>query len=214
MIAIKNIRPLLSVLLTCALFSLPADASVNYKGISGLIDIPSAYVKRSGKGSVGYAYWRSVDAVSGNISMFGEAELAYSYWSSSQQTTGMCSIKLAILREELLSPALAAGVEDITNGVGRGYYLVVSKQLPWGLRLHTGYRGGKLINSLFCGVEKQIRLKTDLRKIEKFVPVFAVLLEHNGQDINYGVYIRTSRGLRFDLGWNEQRLLVGAQVEF
>ncbi|MDR2005941.1 MAG: YjbH domain-containing protein [Acidaminococcales bacterium] len=192
----------------------PAGASVNYKGIDGLINIPSAYVRSSWKTGVGYFYANGGGVVAGNVNLPGDMELACKYkLDGCGLADGSYSLKIALLQEKILAPALAVGVEDLTGEERRAWYLAVSKQGPWGFRLHLG---AKSAAGLFYGLEKQFKLKGDLRKMFPFIPLFTLMLEYDGHSFNYGVYARNSRGMRVDFAWRgfDNRFMVGVQKEF
>jgi hypothetical protein len=206
---------LASALFVFCPFAPLALASVNIKGMDGLINIPSAYVPLAGRGSVGYFYTRDGNLVTGNVSLESFLELSYTrWWHDDRPEFGLYSAKLSLAKEKVLSPAVAFGAEDISGKLGRNYYLVASKQAPFGLRLHVGASFGEAGRGVFYGLEKQIKLKGDLRQIFAFMPVFTVMMEYDGQNLNYGAYVRNSHGLRFDLAWRDERLLAGVQMEF
>jgi hypothetical protein len=199
----------LLVLLICCL---PEAQAANHKGIDGLINIPSAYVQLPGRVSAGYFSWRDGSSLSSNVSLPDGVELAISYWAlNGGRQEGIYSGKIAVMKEKVLAPAVAVGVVDITDAAGRNFYLAVSKNALWGLRLHTGLTSGR---GVFGGLEKQFKLKSDLRKRPPFIPLFALVIEHDGKNFNYGLYVRNSRGLRLDVGWLDRRFMAGVQMEF
>lgn len=191
------------------------DASTTYKGKSGLINIPSAYVLRQGHGGVGYFNVRNGESIAGSLSLMDNLEFSYSHWRlSGQDDKNLYSFKMVLAQEEFLKPAIAFGVEDLADDFDRSFYLVTSKQMPWGLRLHMGVKSGSDANGLFYGLEKQIRLTSDYMQKKSFIPVLNFMIEYDGQNFNYGAYIRSSKGLRFDIGWHDDTFRTGIQLEF
>ncbi len=199
-------------LLLCVL-ALPAEGAVTPEGRSGLVSIPTAYILQPLHGSAGYFNLSGDDVFAGSIAIARGFELGYSRWRLDDKEYNVYSGKVALLEERVLKPAVAVGVDDLSDAIDRSYYLVASKQAPWGIRLHLGVKSGQ-DNGLFYGLEKQIRLDKNWRKKLPFIPVFTLMMEYDGQHFNYGVYVREKHGLRFDLGWRDERFYGGIQLEF
>ena len=190
-------------------------AGTTPKGGSGLINIPVAYIARDWKGSIGYFNTYDGESTAGNVSLPIGVEFAYSRWRLDDgDNCSIFSFKVPLMKEKVLKPALAIGVEDITNRFDRHFYLVMSKQGPMGFRLHLGARNGHKANGLFYGLEKQIRLKGNFAKQNLFIPVLNFTLEYDGQHVNYGMYIRNSKGIRLDFAWHDNSFRTGVQYEF
>jgi hypothetical protein len=210
----KNKKAILLALFFFSVFLPPAQASVNSQGIDGLINVPSAYVRQPWKAGVGYFCASGDSLLAGNLSVPGGVELAYKYRLGERGFhSGNYSVKIALLQEKILSPALAVGAEDLTGENRRAGYLAMSKQGPWGVRLHLG---AKTAGGFFYGLERQIKLRGDLRKMLPFMPLFTLMLEYDGHNFNYGAYARNSRGVRIDLAWRglDNKFMIGAQKEF
>lgn len=202
------------IILLSGYFSL-AEASTTSKGKSGLINIPNAYVLRKGHGGIGYFNVPNGYSLAGNISLMKNVEFSYSRWKlHNTNDKNIYGLKTVLKQEDILRPAIAIGVEDISDDLDRSFYLVASKQMPWGLRLHMGVKSGSYENGLFYGVEKQIRLTKNYMDKKSFIPVLNFMLEYDGQHLNYGAYIRTSKGLRFDIAWYDDTFRTGIQLEF
>ncbi|MDR3348330.1 MAG: YjbH domain-containing protein [Acidaminococcales bacterium] len=212
--AAKNKALILLPLLLLGAFCRPAGAAVNCNGTDGLINIPSAYVRPAWKAGMGYFYADGGGVVAGNVNLPGDMELSCRYTLDGRGLSGgRYNLKIALLKEKILAPAIAAGAEDLAGENRRSYYLAVSKQGPWGLRLHLG---AKSAAGLFGGLEKQFKLKGDLRKMLPFIPLFTLMLEYDGHNFNYGLYARNSRGMRIDVAWRgfDNKFIIGAQKEF
>ena len=198
----------------CFLLVFPVSAATTANGYSGLINIPSAYVLRQGQGGLGYFNLRDGESFVGSFSVFSGFELGYSRWLPDVgKNVNVYSAKVVVLQERVLKPAIAVGVSDLADQLDRSYYVMASKQGPWGVRLHLGAQSGEK-SALMYGLEKQFRLTGDLRKALPFIPVFNLMLEYDGQGFNYGAYVRSKNGLRLDLGWRDDRFYAGAQLEF
>ena len=167
------------------------------------------------KVNVGYFNTRYGSSVAGNISLPVGAEIAYSKWHiDGENNRDMISLKVPVMREKVMKPAVSIGVEDIADDCDRSYYLAMSKQGPWGIRMHMGVRSGHEQKGMFYGIEKQIRLKGDIAKQKLFVPALNFTLEYDGRRPNYGMYIRNSNGFRVDLAWHKNSFRFGIQKEF
>lgn len=191
------------------------DAATTSKGKSGLINIPSAYVLRKGHGGLGYFNIPNGDSFAGSISLMNNFEVSYSRWClDGKEDKNLYGFKAVLAQEEFLKPALAIGVEDLADNLDRSFYLVTSKQMPWGLRLHMGVKSGHEAKGLFYGIEKQVRLTNNYMERKSFIPALNIMVEYDGHNFNYGAYIRNSRGLRFDICWYDDTFRTGIQLEF
>ncbi|MFW5980393.1 MAG: hypothetical protein ACOCRB_00080 [Halanaerobiaceae bacterium] len=112
-------------------------------------------------------------------------------------------IKLLLAEEEHNQPALAAGLEN------SDIYLVLSKNLGYGLRGHLGVGNGNL-DGLFLGVNKIINpVKVDISEGESsgenrensnnFPPV-NLMAEYSNEEINLGARMNLDKNLYFDIG--------------
>lgn len=210
-----KIRTLMFFVICNILFTAVCSAGTTPKGASGLVNVPSAYIAKYWKVNIGYFNTTYGSSLAGNISLPLGAELAYSSWHiNDENNRNMLSIKVPILTEKVMKPAVAIGVEDLTGDFDRSYYLAMSKQGPWGVRMHLGVRSGREQNGMFYGIEKQIRLKGGLERQKLFVPALNFTLEYDGQRPNYGIYIRNSNGIRIDFAWHHDTFRAGVQVEF
>ena len=210
----RCIKTVVCVFVFFSMFVPACLAGTSPKGVSGLINVPSAYISRNWKANVGYFNTSLGESIAGNISLPIGVEFAYSRWRlDHRENSSLFSFKVPLMREAVLKPAIAIGVEDFTDRFDRSYYLAMSKQGPFGFRLHLGARSGDK-NGLFYGVEKQIRLKGDLEKQNLFVPILNLILEYDGNNFNYGFYIRNKNGFRVDFAWHDKTFRTGFQYEF
>lgn len=210
-----KIKIIISLILLNAFYTVTCLAATTPKGSSGLINIPSAYISRDWKFNIGYFNTRYGSSVAGNISLPFGAEVAYSKWHMNDKNNrDMLSVKFPVMHEKVMKPAIAVGVEDMADDFDRSYYLAMSKQGPWGIRMHMGVRSGREQKGMFYGIEKQIRLKGEITKQKLFVPAINFTLEYDGRRPNYGMYIRNSNGFRVDFAWHKNSFRFGIQKEF
>ncbi len=207
------------VLITFIFFNmvvLSADASIMYNGVDGLINVPSAYVKKPYSAKLGYFYTSSFQSMAGNVSLLNDMDFSYSRQRfDNNKDYNIYSTKIALLKEKVLLPAVAVGVIDLSNQFDRSYYVTTSKQGPFGFRLHLGARFSENHeNAVYYGLEKQIRLSDDLKKMLSFMPVFNLMLEYDGNSFNYGAYVRNSKGMLFNIAFRDRMFQASIQYEF
>jgi len=178
-------------------------AAPSMSGSTGLVRIPTADVLRTGQASAGYYYWHD----NGNgvlaLGVAKEFEISASApWRNGNPQAWSTNAKLNIFQETLLYPAVAIGIEDIDGRERRSVYGVISKDLPYGLRIHFGAGTGRF-DGLFGAVEKVLN-PTSVKKQGSGFPVTSLIVEMDGNKMNYGLRLRLVRGLRIDGGWMGQ----------
>ena len=175
-------------------------AAPTISGSTGLIRAPSADVLRQGQFSGGYYFWPEansavfvVNAVQGL-----ELGLVQPYQHGTSDPISL-NFKYALMPESVLLPAIAIGVEDIDGRNRRSVYGVISKGLPFGFRLHLGTGTGHF-DGFFFGLEKVLN-PASLRSVRRGFPVTSLIVEFDGNHMNYGARFTMARGLRLDTGW-------------
>jgi hypothetical protein len=175
-----------------------------------MIRIPAADVLRTGQFSAGYYYWPDHGAAVAAAGLPGGFEVsATAPWRQGSPDTMTVNAKYNLNTEALLIPAVSIGVEDI-GGQGRvSVYGVISKALPYGIRVHIGAGTGRF-DGMFGAIEKVLN-PTPMRKKPSGFPVTTIIVEMDGTSINYGARMRLAHGLRLDAGWlgQEERIYLG-----
>lgn len=187
-----------------------AAAAPSQTGTTGLIRTPTADVLRTGQYAAGYFGWqdqgRGVLAASPvkGLELSGAA-----LWRNGSPDSGPVNAKIALLPEELLLPGLALGIEDIAGVSRRSVYGVISKSLPFGFRIHIGTGTGRF-DGMFGAVEKVLN-PVSVKGGKSGFPVTSLLVEMDGQKMNYGLRLRLDRGLRLDCGYllQEEKAYLG-----
>lgn len=188
-----------------------AHAAPSMSGATGMIRIPSADVLRPAHYSFGY-YYRQ-DHQNGVAALGLPAGLEVSAavpWYIGESRPVIMNAKISLNQESLLIPALAFGVEDLGGRDRRSFYGVLSKALPFGLRIHVGAGSGRF-DGMFGAVEKVLN-PTSLRKQNAgSFPVTSLIVEMDGYKMNYGARLSLAHGLRLDAGWmgRHQQMYMG-----
>lgn len=187
------------IALTCG-----AAAAPSTNGSTGLIDVPTADALREGQFSIGYFHLdeKNVIAVGTNLAKDLELSVAVAELAPGRET--YVNLKYAVRQESVFLPGIAIGVEDIGGEEDRSAYLVASKLLPFGFRIHAGAGGGRY-GGLFYGIEKNL---TPLAKGGVF-PDTSLIVEHDGHAMNYALRVSLAKGLKVDAGWRDKDPFVG-----
>ena len=174
-----------------------AAAAPSVKGSTGNIDTPSADVLRPGQAAIGYYNLDGEKSTVGGISAGKDIEVSAAYTENRQKDDfTKVNIKYAIAQEGVFAPGVAVGVEDIGDRSERTAYVVASKSLPQGIRLHVG--GG---NGNYDGVFFAIEKKLVPLSVGGVFPDSSLIVENNGHHMNYGLRMALSPGLKMTTGW-------------
>ena len=202
--------PLLFVWLVSFLLTVPAYAAPSLSGSTGMIRVPTADSLRLGQFSAGYYYGRDQGTAVAALGLPAGLEVSAAVpWNHGVPDQWNVNAKFNLTPEALLIPALAIGVEDIGDQTRRSFYGVMSKALPFGLRLHVGAGTGRF-EGLFGAVEKVLN-PTSIRKKTTGFPVTSLIVEMDGYKMNYAARLRLAHGLRLDAGWlgRDERVFLG-----
>lgn len=124
-------------------------------------------------------------------------------------------IKLALSEEEQKQPAIATGIKN------SDIYLVLSKNLGYGIRGHMGSGNGRY-NGLFLGINKIINpVEVEINEgesegnLNNSIPPINLMAEYVDQEINLGMRTNLTNNLYLDLGvLNLEDLRAGVTVAF
>ncbi|SHI87041.1 YjbH domain-containing protein [Propionispora hippei] len=178
----------------------PVQAAPSLAGSTGMIDNPSADVLREGQISTGYYH------------VAGGTQFAFSAYVAPRVEVGTIILhdqdgkhtglnaKFSLRQEQVNTPAVAVGVEDIAGYRDTSWYAVASKSLPFGIRLHAGVGNGRF-NGVFGGVEKQLNTLSVLPG--KYLPSASLMAEFDGRQMNYGLRFAVAPGVKLDGGWRK-----------
>ena len=117
--------------------------------------------------------------------------------------------KYALRGESVLTPGVAVGAEDLTAEHRRSFYAVLSKTLPYGLRVHAGAGNGRYAGG-FAALE--VRLLPGVG-VGRF-PDASAYAEHVDGHAAYGVRLALSRGMKLAVGVDGHEHFVGISYNF
>ena len=185
------------------MFPVPAAAAPSFTGSTGMINIPTADVLSPGHVAAGYYHWQDHDSGVLTVGAGKDFEIsAAAPWQDASPMAWTVNAKINISRETLLTPAVAVGIEDIDGRNRRSVYGVISKVLPYGYRIHVGTGTGRF-DGMFGAVEKVLN-PTSVRQSHSAFPVTSLIIEMDGNKMNYGARMSLAHGLRLDAGWQGQ----------
>ena len=186
-------------------------AAPSISGSTGMIRIPTADTLRPGQFSAGAFYWQDHSTAVAAVGLpVGMEVSAAAPWHKGVPGNWTVNAKVALTQEGLLMPAIAIGGEDLGEQNQRSYYAAVSKALPFGFRVHVGAGTGRF-KGMFGAVEKVLNPTSLRKKQQGGFPVTSLILEMDGQKMNYGARLSLAHGVRLDAGWlgQEQRVYLG-----
>lgn len=182
-------------------------ATPSYTGATGAILTPTGDVLSTGNYDAMYAQSTNgndkIGSVGVGIAKRLEVSAAHE-WGNSSQT--YLNAKYGILPEGLAVPAIAIGVNDITNKKDSSPYVVMSKTLPMGFTFSLGYGGGQY-DGMFGSVEKTINPL--IVGSDDMFPTTTLVLEYDSTDWNYGARIALAGGAKATVGHFDRRTYVG-----
>ena len=174
-----------------------AAAAPSVKGSTGNIDTPSADVLRPGQASIGYYHMDEGGSPVGAVSAGKNIEISAAYTEDTQNDNfTKVNIKYALTQEAVFAPGLAVGIEDSGGKSEQTVYVVASKSLPQGIRLHVGGGTGTYDGGFFAVEKKLVPLS-----VGGVFPDTSLIVENNGHHMNYGLRMSLSPGLKMTTGW-------------
>ena len=167
----------LAILTLASAMPLAAEAKITPNGTSGIINTPSAFVRLPGHVSVGYDMTKDGQILHGNVALPLGLEVAGARFDPKDSDIySTVSAKWELLRETPVTPAIAIGGDDLGDEKDRRGYVVVSKALPFGFKIHGGI-GTDQYKKGFGAIEKDIKLGSQS---------LTLMGEYDGSHFNYG----------------------------
>lgn len=169
-------------------------AAPAFGGETGGLAVPAADVQRPGQAQLG---WQGLDHRCSRSLTFGAGKgLELSLQQKLGTGDGLAvGAKYQLRPETLLRAGIAVGVEDMGNERQRSFYGVVSKSLPYGIRVHGGAGSGRLQGPL-AGME----LRVFPGRQAGVFPDLTLYAEHADHHGVYGVRLALCRGLKLQVG--------------
>lgn len=184
----------------CLALHTAAWAAPSTSGSTGMIDTPTADTLREGQISLGYFDLEESRNLTFGTNLGKDLELSIAgadYDASDRKI--YVNLKYALKSESVLLPGIAIGLEDIGNTSDRSAYIVVSKALPLGFRVHAGLGSGRY-DGPFYAIEKSLFPAP----IGGVFPDTSLIVEHNGHAMNYGLRMSLAAGLKLNAGWRDE----------
>ena len=177
------------------LLSTPVAAAPALGGETGALTVPSADALRPGQLHLA---WSTAEDGHRSAVAFGalkRLELSTLHFDSAEKDTVELGLKYELQPETLLRPGIAAGVEDIARERRRSFYGVVSKTLPYGLRMHAGVGNGR-----YAGGFASLEVRAFPKRPAGVFPDLTLFAEHVDGHGAYGLRLALSRGLKVEAG--------------
>jgi len=187
-------------------------AAPSLNGPTGLVNTASADVVAEGDVSLGYYNLDNGAVGNVNIGIAKNLELGGSFLDpDAGSRINRLNLKLRITPETVVTPGLALGVEDVTDEAVRTGYVVASKALPFGFRVHAGVGNGRY-DGIFGGIEKTFNPISVVTGNDNF-PATTLMAEYDGNDLNVGARLSIVSGVKIDAGWKDMKdFYVGCSV--
>ena len=177
-----------------------AQAAPTTYGPTGLIDIPTIDVPRNNQLELGYYHLDSASYDVFALPFFDNMEISGALRDeNNKHSLKTLNIKYKIKNEGIVKPGFAVGIDDLEENQGTAAYVVVSKALPFGLRMHSGI-GTRRYKDGFIGLETKL---IPLSKGGQF-PDMSFMVEHIDKKTSYGIRLATARGLQVTAGWRDK----------
>lgn len=191
-------------------FNNNVQAAPSVYGSTGMINTPTADVTRAGQFYLGYYHLNEGKGISFGTNLAKDFEIslaALDYDENDSQA--YLNLKYSLKQENILTPGIAVGIEDIAGEDERTIYASLSKALPFGIRVHAGYGNGRY-DGLFYAIEKQIMPSV----AAGVFPDTSLIIEHDGHDFNYGLRMSLISGLKINAGWRDDETYWGLTYNF
>lgn len=175
----------------CAVLPMSAEAKITPSGTSGIINTPSAFVRHAGHFSIGYDMTKDDKTLHGNIALPLGLEVAGAQVDPKHgDNYSMVSGKWRLLQDTPFTPAIAIGGDDLGNEKDRRGYVVISKALPYGFKIHGGI-GTDQYKHGFGALEKDFKIGGQ---------ALTLMGEYDGSHFNYGASIPLAKFTTAEVG--------------
>lgn len=195
-------RFFVGVLMFTVAISGTAAAAPSLNGTTGLINTPSSDVVRPEEFSLGYYHLEHEAVANVNVGLLKNVEIGVSsYDPDGGSRINRLNAKWSLVPESVVTPGLAIGVDDIGDKGERSAYIVSSKALPLGFRVHYGVGNGRY-DGIFGSIEKTFNPVGALTGKDTF-PATTLIAEYDGEDVNLGARMSIVPGVKVDAGWRD-----------
>lgn len=189
---------LVGVALLTASLTGTAMAASSINGPTGQINTVSADTLKQGEVALGYYNLENGAVGNLNIGLIKNVEIGGSFYDpDAGSRQNRLNVKWSIAPETIATPGVAVGMEDITGESARTGYVVASKGLPMGFRVHYGIGNGRY-DGIFGGIEKTFN-PIGVTGSNTF-PATTLIAEYDGNDVNVGARLAVVSGIKIDAG--------------
>jgi hypothetical protein len=181
----------------CMVVPLAAEAKISPSGTSGIINTPSAFVRRPGHISIGYDMTKEDKILHGNLALPLGLEVAGAQVDPKHDNNySMVSAKWNVLPSTPATPAIAIGGDDLGNEKDRRGYVVASMALPMGFKIHAGV-GTDQYKHGFGALEKDFKIGSQ---------ALTLMGEYDGSHFNYGASLPLAKFTTAEIGVRSHHL--------
>lgn len=202
-------REIIGGLLCFCCWSTVVTAAPAAGGETGNLMTPSADMMRPGQFHAGWYEQAGQQHLAAAAALNCRWEISALRRTGSDASHAEVGFKYALRSENVLTPGLAVGAEDVTANRRRSFYAVMSKTLPYGMRLHAGVGNGRYAGG-FAAFEVRLLPKADVGRF----PDASVYAEHVDGHAAYGVRMALFRGMKLALGVDGHEHFVGISYNF
>ncbi|MFA6849828.1 MAG: YjbH domain-containing protein [Selenomonadaceae bacterium] len=202
-------KQILSLILCSLCTASNVFAAPTMQGTTGNIDTPSADVLRPGQYHLGWYHLNEENTVVFGANLMRRIEMSVRQQKKQDKKNVQVNLKYALREEGVFTPGLAVGIDDIGDVRDRSVYVVTSKGLPWGVRVHAGVGSGRY-DGAFAAVEKRLMPKTAVGRF----PDTSVFIERIDHKMNYGLRVSLSPGFKADVGLRDGKSFVGLTYNY
>lgn len=181
-------------------------AAPSTQGTTGNIDTPSSDILRPGQYHLGWYRLNKENKAVFGVNLMKRLEMST---GQQQKQDAQVNFKYAVREEGVLTPGIAIGIDDIGDVRARSAYVVTSKGLPWGLRIHAGVGSGHY-DGAFAAIEERLMPKTAVGRF----PDTSFCIEYVDHKVNYGLRLSLSHGLKANAGLRDGKSFVGLTYNY
>lgn len=200
------------ILIACiSLLLLPAAAegAAAAGGETGNLVVPSADLLQQGQVTASWRQEAKGHTLSLSAAPAERLEVTVQRSVQPGEATLQGGMKYALRPETIFQPGIAVGVEDAAAAAKRSFYGVVSKTLPYGVRVHAGLGNGR-----FKGPFGALEVRPFLKSRPGVFPDTALYAEYTGRHAVYGLRLSLVRGAKLEFGVDGHEHFIGVSYQY
>jgi hypothetical protein len=186
------------------------QAAPSVGGETGNLMTPSADMLRQGQFHIGWNEEAGLHGISVGVPVTNCLEINLGDWQQHGEHRAVeTGVKYSLQQEGVFVPGIAVGAEDISAERRRSFYVVASKTLPYGFRIHAGAGNGR-----FQGGFAALEMRLMPRVQPGVFPDMAAFAEHVDGHASYGLRLSLLHGAKFVFGIDGHRHFAGLSYNF